>query len=91
VIGADLPGNAVQLPGDIDAAPDFLDLTTHAERSPAECKSCALQTICSTTCRCSNHIRTGDATRPDRLLCVWDQTCVREAARVLTARTLVVD
>lgn len=86
LVGADEPGNAMRLPGDVFDGEDFLSNRPAAEKSAAECSQCALRALCSTTCRCSNYVRTGDVTRPDGLLCLWDQTCHSETIRVLESR-----
>jgi uncharacterized protein len=89
LIGADEPGNSLRLPGDIQHGDDFLGYRAQPEKMASECTECALQSLCSTNCRCSNYVRTGDITRPDGLLCLWDQACHRETVRVLQSRNLV--
>jgi uncharacterized protein len=89
LVGADEPTNRMRLPGDVFAGHDFLNYSRLASRSPDECVPCALRPQCSTTiCRCSNYVRTQDANRPDRLLCLLDQTCHEETVRVLKSRSL---
>jgi len=89
LIGADEPGNPMRLPGKAQEGTDFLCYTPAPKKSAAECTKCALQFLCSTRCSCSNYIRTNDITRPDGLLCLWDQACYRETIRVLNKRTFV--
>jgi uncharacterized protein len=86
VIGADEPTNPMRLAGHVGDGDDFLGYAPAAGKSAAECSQCALNATCSTTCRCSNYVRTGDVGRPDGLLCLWDQTCWRETARALETR-----
>ncbi len=89
LIGADDPDNPMRLSGDVFEEDDFLSYWPAPGKSAQECTSCAIQSLCSTSCRCSNYIRTRDITRPDGLLCLWDQACLRETAGALQARTLV--
>jgi uncharacterized protein len=86
VIGADEPSNPLRLTGHVVDGDDFLSYTPPAGKSAAECSQCALNATCSTNCRCSNYVRTGDIGRPDGLLCLWDQTCSSEAVRALETR-----
>ncbi len=82
LIGDDLADNPMRLPGHALTGEDFCRRPT--EKSVAKaCSSCAIQPQCSTTCRCANYVRTGDPNRPDGLLCLLDQVCHRETARVL--------
>jgi radical SAM protein with 4Fe4S-binding SPASM domain len=90
LIGEDRPDNPMRLAGSALDGDDFLDATPAAGKSAAECHTCAINPICSTTCRCSNYVRTGDIGRPDGLLCVLDQTCYRETVRAVKARTQLV-
>ncbi|REK19464.1 MAG: radical SAM protein [Planctomycetota bacterium] len=87
LIGADEPANRMRLAGHVTEGEDFLDRRREPGRSDDGCQRCAVSELCSTTCRCSNYIRTGDISRPDGLLCLWDQACLRETVRVLKART----
>lgn len=89
LIGADEPENAMRLPGDVFHGDDFLGYEPSPGKSAPECMQCALQSLCSTSCRCSNYIRTRDLTRPDGLLCLWDQACHRETVRAMQTRTFV--
>ncbi len=85
LIGADLGDHPHRLPGNAQDGDNFLSVPQPRGKSAAECSSCAIQTSCSTSCRCSNFVRTGDAGRPDGLLCLFDQACYQETARVLQA------
>jgi uncharacterized protein len=89
LIGADDAANPMRLSGHALDGEDFLVYLPVPGKSAAECVECSINAICSTTCRCSNYVRTGDVGRPDGLLCLWDQSCVRETVRVLRQRTLV--
>jgi uncharacterized protein len=86
LIGADEASNPMRLAGNAIDGDDFLGYTQAPGKSAEQCQQCVLNSICSTTCRCSNFVRTGNVGRPDGLLCMWDQACVQETARVLKAR-----
>ncbi len=86
LVGADLPSNTARLPGTALVGDDFLDLLSPDGPIHSDCAGCALQPQCSTSCRCSNFIRTGDVRRPDGLLCLLDQTCYQETLRVIEQR-----
>jgi uncharacterized protein len=87
LVGADEPGNAMRLPGHVLDGDDFLAFAPRSRTTPAQCVPCPLQSLCSTsTCRCSNYVRTGNVDRPDGLLCLLDQTCYQETLRVLESR-----
>ncbi len=90
LVGSDEPDNAMRLTGDVLSGSDFLADGAAPGKSAAECAPCALLPTCSTTCRCSNYVRTGDVGRPDGLLCLWDQACHRETLRALHARELAI-
>lgn len=90
LIGADELGNPHRLSGDVFTSDDFLGYAPVPGTTAAECSQCKLQPICSTDCRCSNYIRTGDIDRPDGLLCLWDQACYQETRRILESRLLVI-
>jgi uncharacterized protein len=89
LVGADESSNTMRLPGNVLEGDDFLGYRPSPDKSADECAQCVLQSSCSTTCRCSNYIRTRDITRPDGLLCLWDQACFRETVRALETRTFV--
>jgi uncharacterized protein len=89
LVGADEPDNTMRLPGNVFDGDNFLNQSSLARTSPAECVPCVLRPNCNTTtCRCSNYVRTGDVNRADGLLCLLDQACYREAVRVLQSRSL---
>jgi len=83
LIGDDDEGNSMRFPGNIYTGRDFLKIRSAPCRDSDACESCSIQSICNTTCRCSNYVRTGDVTKPDGLLCMLNQVCARETARVL--------
>ena len=83
LIGEDRTDNPMRLPGHVLDSDDFWSTTPAAERSAPACSRCALESMCGTSCRCSNFIRTGDVTKPDGLLCWLETLCFRETARVL--------
>ena len=82
----------MRLPGHALAGEHFLMRVAAPARSDEACDACAMASICSTTCRCSNYVRTGRMDQPDGLLCLFNQVCARETARVLQrkAKTLPV-
>ena len=45
--------------------------------------------MCSTFCRCSNYVRTGNTRRPDLLLCAWNQACLNETAKIVHESMLI--
>jgi uncharacterized protein len=85
LIGEDQSGHPMRLPGHALDGEDFLELGSWPGRRDEGCDACALSSMCSTACRCSNYVRTGDVRRPDGLLCAWNQACVDETARMMTA------
>jgi uncharacterized protein len=89
LVGADEADNPMRLPGHVLDGDDFLGFASSHEKSTVECSECILQSVCSTTCRCSNYVRTRDVARPDGLLCLWDQACYRETVRALKTRAFV--
>lgn len=89
LVGADEPDNPMRLSGKALEGEDFLAYQPAPEKSALECSQCALQSLCGTSCRCSNYVRTGDVARPDGLLCLWDQACYRETIRALESRTVI--
>ena len=94
LIGDDAPDNPMRLAGQALAGDHFLIVgrpeglrdTLAAARSDEACDVCAIASTCSTTCRCSNYVRTGHVDQPDGLLCVFNQVCRRETGRVLRGR-----
>lgn len=83
LIGEDAENNPMRLPGHVLDGEDFLRPSPWPERCTSACGQCAIESICNTTCRCSNYARTGDPGRPDGLLCRWSQACAREIARLV--------
>lgn len=47
------------------------------------CGDCSVRALCARDCACANLARTGDPARPDGLVCLLEQACLREAARAL--------
>ncbi len=82
LIGDDPPETDLALPGHVADGKDFLGFTEAAPRCQSTCGGCAMMDVCNTFCRCGNYIRTGDVTRPDGLLCAWNQACLQETARI---------
>jgi uncharacterized protein len=82
LIGEDRVDQPLRLPGNVWDGKDFCG-TPPPGRSAEACLACPVEGQCNTTCRCNNYVRTGDATRPDALLCLLDRVCYRETARVL--------
>lgn len=90
LVGADEQTNPMRLPGGIMEGNDFLRVCWHDAYSPLVCAPCMLKASCSTsTCHCSNYVRTGDVNRPDGLLCLLDQTCYQETLRVLKSQMVM--
>lgn len=83
LINEDRADNPQRLAGHVLDGDDFCDSLPAPDRTAAACTQCALQSLCGTTCRCSNFIRTGNTTKPDGLLCWLETLCFRETARVL--------
>lgn len=88
VIGTDEDANPMRLPGHVLEGSDFLDLPAAPCRAGAACDTCGVADLCNTTCRCSNYVRTGDVSHPDRLLCIFNQACLEETAHALASRGL---
>jgi uncharacterized protein len=82
LIGEDDANHPMRLPGHALDGTNF-SFPPPPSRSSRDCDGCAIKTDCKTDCRCGNYVRTGDVNRPDGLLCLLDQTCYRETARVL--------
>lgn len=74
---------ATRLPGHVLRGTDFLDIQTLPPTGVEACHGCHMQAVCGTTCRCSNLIRTGDASKPDGLLCLLEKLCLQEVAKNL--------
>jgi uncharacterized protein len=82
LIGEDASDNAARLSGHVMSGEDFL-FSPAGERAADACQDCAIRDMCSTTCRCSNFVRTGDVTRPDGLLCLLDKCAHQEALKLV--------
>jgi uncharacterized protein len=88
LIGEDAEDNAMRLPGHALEGEDFLGFPAPPARESAPCSECDARALCSTTCRCSNYVRTGQCGLPDGLLCALNRACLRETARVLSRKEL---
>jgi len=84
LIGEDADTNPMRLPGHALDGEDFLGSRAAESRCAAPCSVCGIRALCSTTCRCANYVRTGHVGQPDGLLCLFDQVCWRETARILS-------
>jgi uncharacterized protein len=78
LIGDDRQTNRLRLPGNVFGGEDFLLGSVKETRTAESCRQCAIQSACSTTCACCNYVRTGDTGKPDALLCLFNQWCLRE-------------
>jgi uncharacterized protein len=85
LIGEDGPGNPMRLPGHVFEGDDFLGFRHPPARRADACSECRASSLCNTTCRCSNYVRTGDVSKPDGLLCLLNEACLRETAKALAA------
>lgn len=84
LIGEDSETNAMRMPGHImDGKENFLPNEQQSRSCNDECNSCPVQSLCSTDCKCSNYIRTGDTQQPDLLLCMVNKLCTEETLKVL--------
>lgn len=83
LIGDDADDTNLAILGHVLDGVDFLNLRHSPQRDHSACDACAMQFECNTTCRCSNYVRTGDVSKPDGLLCAFNQACLVEAARSL--------
>jgi uncharacterized protein len=82
LIGEDRDEQPMKLSGDaLDGQPDFVAQQKHPAREDAACGECTMEAVCTTYCRCSNFVRTGDIRKPDGLLCLWNQTCLWEVEK----------
>ncbi len=86
LIGEDKADNPMRLQISLSDATDFASTKQFPEKSSEICDSCVLNTMCGTSCRCSNYIRTGDVQRPDGLLCLLEAASFQEVARVATTK-----
>lgn len=82
IVGEDYPGHPFRLAPHVLECEDFRR-PPRAPPLPVACRNCAIQPHCNTACRCNNLIRTGDATRPDTLLCTRERVLYQQTARVL--------
>jgi uncharacterized protein len=85
LIGEDTADNPWGLPGNVWLGVDFLDLKAPCFEKCATCSTCALNPVCDTGCRCSNFIRSGDANRPDGLLCLLNKAVSKAVSEALQA------
>jgi len=83
IIGHDADDQPHRLTGHVRIGEDFLGYPPQPSRDCAACRDCTIADLCDTTCRCSNFVRTGDAARPDALLCRLNRACHREIMRLL--------
>jgi uncharacterized protein len=83
LIGEDAAHNPMRLNGHALEGNHLLGLNSGEQRTADECLSCEVQSLCGTTCRCSNYVRTGKVEKPDGLLCLVEQLCMQETSRVL--------
>ena len=83
LISDDADDNRMAFARHVEDDVDFLELPRWPGRCHSACDACAIRTECSTTCRCENYIRTGDVSKPDGLLCAFNQACLSETARNL--------
>jgi len=83
LIGPDRDDNRMRLPGSITDGEDFLHLPAPPAVCSEACACCSAESLCNAYCRCSNYVRTGDPARPDGLICLWNQACLRETTRVI--------
>lgn len=84
LIGADEQDNPMKLPGYVfDGGEDFLETPAAPARSTPACRECAMASVCNTTCRCSNFVRSGRVDRPDLLLCAVEKACLLETRKAL--------
>lgn len=83
LIEIDRPDQPLRLPGHALEGEDFLEFQSVPFTRCSPCAGCALAFACDTTCPCSNFIRTGDANRPDGLLCRLNKATAQATAEVL--------
>jgi uncharacterized protein len=85
LIGSDDPRGPMVLPGHVlDCGNDFVFENNPPGPARQTCAGCAVVDHCNTFCRCGNYTRTGNVNEPDRLLCMWNQACMTQAARVMS-------
>lgn len=84
LIGEDSASNAMRMPGHVmDGKDNFLPSEEQNRLYNDECNSCSIQSLCNTSCQCSNYIRTGKTQQPDLLLCMVNKLCTEETLKVL--------
>ena len=83
LIGEDAESNPMRLPGHALAGNDFVRLHAAPARFTEACSICPAASLCNTTCRCSNYVRTSNPATPDRFLCLFNQACLHETAKLL--------
>ncbi len=79
LITADGQRNPMRLPGKVMQGRDFLFGPAKDIRIDFACHQCSFHSVCNTTCGALNYARTRHAGKPDYLLCMWNQWCLREA------------
>lgn len=84
LIGNDTHSNPMRLSGGVLDGEDFLRHGTRACRSVEACAACTVRSFCTATWPRSNYARIGNAGRPGGLLRFLNDSCRREAARVLS-------
>jgi uncharacterized protein len=89
LIGEDDGRCELLLPGRADERGDFLSAPELPARSGPVCGNCSAAELCAATCRCNNYVRTGDVSRPDRLLCVYEKAVVTATAAALREMTVL--
>jgi len=87
LVGEDHADNPMRLAGHVLDAGNFVDLCKAPGRCGAACGGCSAASLCNTTCRCANYVRTGNMATPDRLLCLLNQACLREVAALFKPMT----
>lgn len=80
LVGEDTGRHAV---GHLDDDPGPLRPRRAAAAGDPGCDGCSAQGACSNDCACANLARTGDAARPDGLVCLLEQGLLDEAAAAL--------
>jgi uncharacterized protein len=86
LIGEDAPDHPRRLAGHVlDGSNDFLNFRVAPFKACNACSACALKNACDTRCRCGNLVRSGDANRPDGLLCIQNKAAAAAVREVLLA------
>ena len=84
LIGSDDELNPMRLPGSLYGDGDFICRKPPKPCHSAACDECQIQSLCNTTCRCSNYARTGKCGEPDALLCALNRACAKETVQILS-------